>query len=44
VNLLSHEKENESHQIVGPGLPSFCNEDKVYFSDDAIGPKGIEGD
>ncbi len=44
LNLLSHEKEKESLQIVGPGLPSFCNEDKVYFSDDTIGLKGIEGD
>ncbi|KKM79291.1 hypothetical protein LCGC14_1351410, partial [marine sediment metagenome] len=29
LNLLTYEKEKEGHQIVGPGLPSFCNEDKV---------------
>ncbi len=45
LNLLCYEKEKEGHQIVGPGLPSFCNEkDDAYFLDDAIGLKGIEGD
>ena len=44
LNLLCYKKEKEGHQIVGPGLPSFCNEDKVYFLSDAIGLKGIEGD
>ena len=44
LNLLCYEKEKEGHQIVGPGLPDFCNEDKVYFLSDAIGLKGIEGD
>ena len=44
LNLLCFEKEKEGYQIVGPGLPSFCDKDKVYFSDDVIGLKGIEGD
>lgn len=43
LNLLCYEKEKDGHEIVGPGLPNFCDEsDDDYFSDDAIGLKGIE--
>lgn len=43
LNLLCYEKEKEGYSIIGPGLPSFCSEEKIYFSDDAIGLKGVEG-
>lgn len=41
LNLLCHEREKENLQIIGPGLPSFCKNNKIYFSDDAIGLNGI---
>ncbi len=44
LNLLCYEKEKKGEQIIGPGLPNFCNDDESYFSDDFIGLKGIEGD